>query len=165
MAVVKRKREKRGKRGEKHVWIAFVDPCCGGCTAVLCTLASFSLLHFNLSLFCFVALCNATHCHTLCYCEHLRFLSRSLSLPSHAHTRTHTHTHCDMDLTSAFVSLLLLLLLLLLSLWCAQPGYQQHWGRRSSGDCRGAEEQQHAAGAWVSAQCVDLGWWMRLCLW
>ena len=102
MAVVKRKREKRGKRGEKHVWIAFVDPCCGGCTAVLCTLASFSLLHFNLSLFCFVALCNATHCHTLCYCEHLRFLSRSLSLPSHAHTRTHTHTHCDMDLTSAF---------------------------------------------------------------
>ena len=92
MAVVKRKREKRGKRGEKHVWIAFVDPCCGGCTAVLCTLASFSLLHFNLSLFCFVALCNATHCHTLCYCEHLRFLSRSLSLPSHAHTHTHAHT-------------------------------------------------------------------------
>ena len=91
MAVVKRKREKRGKRGEKHVWIAFVDPCCGGCTAVLCTLASFSLLHFNLSLFCFVALCNATHCHTLCYCEHLRFLSRSLSLPS----RTYTRVHCD----------------------------------------------------------------------
>ena len=44
-----------------------------------------------------------------------------------------------------------LFLLLLLSLWCAQPSQQQHWHRRSSGDCRGAEEQQRTAELVVSA--------------
>ena len=115
---------------------------------------------------CFVLLhCVMQHTVTRCVIVSICAFSLALFLSPHTHTRTHTHTHCDMDLTSAFVSLLLLLLLLLLSLWCAQPGYQQHWGRRSSGACRGAEEQRHAAGAVVSAVCADLEWWMRLCLW
>ena len=35
---------------------------------------------------------NESHSHTPCCCEHLRFLSPTLSLPSHAHTHAHTVT-------------------------------------------------------------------------
>ena len=131
-----------------------------GCGLVLWWMRFAPLLPFpspQVQLFCIMT--HAPHWHALCCCEHLRFLSLSLS----PLTCTHTHTHCDTKPTSACVALLLLLLLLLLlvvvllSLWCAQPSLQQHWCRRSSGDCRGAEEQQHAAEAGVSAVCVDLG--------
>ena len=162
VAIVKSRREER----EKTCLQGFVRWCCGGCMLVYCTLDPFPLSSTSTChCFVFVLHCdNAPRCHAPCCFEHLRFLSPTLSLPSHAHT----HTHFDTEPTSACVSLLLLLpllLLLLLSLWCTQPGLQQHWCRRSSGDCRGAEEQQHAADAGVSAVCVNLGWWMRLCLW
>ena len=167
VAIVKRGREQRAKTDLDRV----VHWCCDGCTLVLCILASFPL---SVTLIChwFVLFCIVTMHHTgthrvvVSICVFSLFLFLFLFLYSHAHT--HTHTHCDTKPTSACVSLLLLLpllLLLLLSLWCTQPGLQQHWCRRSSGDCRGAEEQQHAAEAGVSAVCVDLGWWMRLCLW
>ena len=74
-----------------------------------------------------------------------------LSLFLSPHTHTHARAHCDTEPTSAYVSLLRLLLLV--CMWCAQPAHQQDWGRRSSGDCRGAEEQQHVAEAIVSAVC------------
>ena len=35
----------------------------------------------------------------------------------------------------------------------AQSQLERHWSRRGSGDCRGAEEQQHAAVFDVSAVC------------
>ena len=115
---------------------------------------------------CFVLLhCVMQHTVTRCVIVSICAFSLALFLSPHTHTHAHTRTHTATWILRALFVSLLLLLVVLLSLLCAQPCWQQHWGRRSSGDCRGAEEQQHAAGAWVSAQCVDLGWWMRLCLW
>ena len=146
------------EKGAKH-WDFGTDLCIGAVVdACLCFAPLTALSSPTLQLVTVLFCGNESHSQALCCCEHLRFLSPTRSLPSHAHTRT----RCDTEPTCAFVSLLLLLLL---SLWCAQPSLQQHWCRRSSGDCRGAEEQQHAAEAGVSAVCVDLGWWMRLCLW
>ena len=79
---------------------------------------------------------------TPCCCEQLYFPS------PHAHPATPSSPS--------------LVLLLVLSLWCAQPSQQQHWHRRSSGDCRGAEEQQRTAEPVVNAVlhgCVGF------CLW
>ena len=89
VAMVKRRREERVRTCLD--WI--VHWCCGGCTAVLCTLDYFPLSSTSsCQCFCFVLHCaNAPHCHALCCCEHLCFLSRSLSLPS----RTYTRVHCD----------------------------------------------------------------------
>ena len=155
--MVKGRRERRAKTCLDRAahW------CCGGCTFVLCILYSSPFSSTSMSPASTALHCsNAPHCHAPCSCA-VCVLSVTLSLPSHAHTRTHTATWI---LRALFVSLLLLLVVLLSS-WCAQPSEQRHWGRRGSGDCRGAEEQQHAADAGVSAVCVDLGWWMRLCLW
>ena len=90
VAMVKSRREER----EKTCLQGFVRWCCGGCMLVYCILDPFPLSSTSTChCFVFVLHCdNAPRCHAPCCFEHLRFLSPTLSLPSHAHTHAHTVT-------------------------------------------------------------------------